>query len=142
MRLAISALGAATLIALTSAFPARAADLTLAVSTTGTGGSVAVAVYRDASSFRLGQGPIASRIVPRTGAVTTVTFPGLAAGRYAVAAYHDTDGNGTLTLWPFGLPKEAYGFSRNARGRFGPPSFDSAAFDLLATGTQQAFALR
>jgi uncharacterized protein (DUF2141 family) len=59
-----------------------------------------------------------------------------------VAAFHDADGNGELTLWPIGLPKEAYGFSRDARGRFGPPAFDAAAFDLPASGATQGLALR
>lgn len=129
-------------LALSFGVPAAAADLTLAISTTAPGGTLAVAVYSDAASFRRGEGPVASRVVSRSGPSTSVTFTGLAPGRYAVAAYHDTDGNGDLTLWPFGLPKEAYGFSRDARGRFGPPSFDSAAFDLPAGGTRQAFTLR
>ena len=29
-----------------------------------------------------------------------------------------------------GVPKAPYGFSRNARGRFGPPAFDDMAFDV------------
>jgi uncharacterized protein (DUF2141 family) len=29
-----------------------------------------------------------------------------------------------------GIPKEPYAFSRDARGRFGPPSFEDAAFEL------------
>ena len=136
MKLAIVA---ATMIAMAS--PAVAADLTLRLSTRSAGGSLAVAVYRDAEAFRRGEGPVASRTVPRTGAVTAVTFTGLPAGRYAVAAFHDTDGNGDLTLWPIGLPREAYGFSNDARSRFGPPSFARAAFDLPAAGATRAFRL-
>lgn len=127
------------LTGLTSA--ATAAELTLDLSTRASGGMLAVAVYRDADAFRRGEGPVASRMVARTGAVTSVVITGLPPGRYAVAAYHDTDGDGDLTLWPFGLPKEAYGFSRDARGQFGPPSFASAAFDLPAAGARQAFRL-
>ena len=120
---------------------ATAADLTLNLSTRGSGGRIAVAIYRDAEAFRRGEGPVASRMVARTGAVTSLTITGLAPGRYAVAAFHDTDGNGDLTLWPIGLPREAYGFSNNARGRFGPPPFAQAAFDVPATGATQAFVL-
>jgi len=120
---------------------ATAADLTLNLSTRGSGGRIAVAVYRNAEAFRRGEGPVASRMVARTGAVTSLTIAGLAPGRYAVAAFHDTDGNGDLTLWPIGLPREAYGFSNDARGRFGPPSFARAAFDLPAVGATQAFRL-
>lgn len=141
MKLAILAGVLATFLAgLTST--ATAADLTLDLSTRGSGGRIAVAVYRDAEAFRRGEGPVASRIVDRTGAVTSVVITGLPPGRYAVAAFHDTDGNGDLTLWPIGLPREAYGFSRNVRGRFGPPNFSAAAFDLPAAGARQAFALR
>lgn len=141
MKLAILAVALAAALG-SVASTAAASDLTLDLATRGTGGRLAVAVYRDAEAFRRGEGPVASRMVARTGAVTTVVIEGLAPGRYAVAAFHDTDGNGDLTLWPIGMPKEAYGFSRDARGRFGPPSFDAAAFDLPATGARQAFSLR
>jgi uncharacterized protein (DUF2141 family) len=133
---------AAALSVLLSAPAALAADLTVSLSSRADGGTLAVAIYRDAAAFRRGEGAVATRTVPRTGATTTVTFTGLAPGRYAVAAFHDTDGNGALSTWPVGLPKEAYGFSRDARGRFGPPAFDAAAFDLPAAGARQAFALR
>lgn len=141
MKLAILA-GALAMFLTGLASAATAADLVLSLSTRGAGGRIAVAVYRDAEAFRRGEGPVASRMVSRTGAVTSVTITGLAPGRYAVAAFHDTDGNGDLTLWPIGLPREAYGFSNDARGRFGPPPFARAAFDLPAAGATQAFRLR
>lgn len=136
MKLAIAA------IVTVLASPAVASDLTLDIASRGSGGSIAVAVYRDAASFRRGEGPVATRTVPRNGPVTAVVIPGLAPGRYAVAAFHDTDGNGDLTLWPIGVPKEAYGFSNDARGRFGPPPFDAAAIDVPARGARGAFTLR
>ncbi len=141
MKLAILAM-ALTMSLVGLAPAASAADLTLNLSTRGSGGRIAVAIYRDAEAFRRSETPVASRMVARTGPVTSLTVTGLPPGRYAVAAFHDTDGNGDLTLWPIGLPREAYGFSNDARGRFGPPSFASAAFDLPATGTTRAFTLR
>lgn len=141
MKLAILT-GGLALACAALAGPSAAQDLTLDLATREAGGRIAIAVYRDAASFQRNENPVVSRIVARTGATTTVVIPGLAPGRYAVAAYHDTDGNGALTLWPFGLPKEAYGFSRDARGQFGPPAFAAAAFDLPAFGTRQAFRLR
>ena len=138
MKLAI----ATATMALLLAPAAMAQDLTLNLSSRGEGGLLAVAVYRDAEAFRRSERPIASRTIPRTGTVTTVTFTGLAPDRYAVAAFHDTDANGRLTLWPIGLPKEAYGFSNDARGQFGPPRFDAASFPLGPSGTSVSFALR
>jgi uncharacterized protein (DUF2141 family) len=47
---------------------------------------------------------------------------------YAVAVVHDRDGNGKLNTNLLGMPREKYGFSSDARGTFGPPSFDDASF--------------
>lgn len=140
MKLAILTSGLALFLA-GLATPSAAQDLTLSLSTREAGGRIAIAVYRDAQSFRRSENPVLSRMIVRTGPVTTVTLTDLPPGRYAVAAFHDTDGNGDLTLWPIGLPKEAYGFSRDARGRFGPPSFAAAAFDLPASGARQPIRL-
>ena len=125
-----------------SAGAATAGDLTLSLTTEASGGKIAIALYRDAESLRRSTGAVRTVMVDRTSPVTTTTLTGLEAGRYVVAVFHDTDGNGRLSTWPVGLPKEAYGFSRNARGRFGPPSFESAAFDLPATGARQSITLR
>lgn len=138
MKLAIAMTASALLVAV----PATAADLHLTLRTQSSGGSIAVAVYANAEDFRASRNPVATRVVPAPGGATSVTISGLAPGRYAVGAFHDADGNGELTLWPIGLPREAYGFSRNARGRFGPPAFEGAAFDLPAEGTRQAITLR
>lgn len=131
-----------TSLLIAGAAPARSADLTLLLAARSGGGRIAVAVYGDAGAFRRGEGAVRTLMAPRTDAVTRVTLTGLAPGRYAVAAFHDTDGDGRLSVWPIGLPKEAYGFSNNARGRFGPPAFDAAAFDLPAGGAHRAIRLR
>ena len=52
------------------------------------------------------------------------------AGRYAVKAYHDADDDGELDRDLFGAPSEDYGFSRDARGTFGPPDFADAAVTI------------
>ena len=64
----------------------------------------------------------------------TLIFENVEPGRYAISAYHDRNSNGRLDSGPFGIPKEPYGFSRDARGAMGPPSFDDAAFDVPAEG--------
>lgn len=59
-----------------------------------------------------------------------LVFTALAPGDYAATAYHDINGDNKLTTNLMRLPIEPYGFSNNARGSFGPPSFKDAAFTL------------
>ena len=54
----------------------------------------------------------------------------LPAGEYAIASYHDENGNGKLDTNALGLPEEGYGFSNDARGMFGPPKFSEAVFEF------------
>jgi uncharacterized protein (DUF2141 family) len=56
-------------------------------------------------------------------------FRGLPSGPLAISVVHDADLSGDLTTNVFGVPVEGYGFSRDARGTFGPPAFSEAAFD-------------
>jgi len=62
-------------------------------------------------------------------------FENLEPGEYAVKLYHDKNDNDELDTNFAGIPKEAYGFSRNARGTFGPPTYEKAAFTLNSTTT-------
>ena len=58
-------------------------------------------------------------------------FEGLAAGRYAVLAFHDANGNGELDVNFMGIPREPLGFSRRYWGR-GAPVFAEAAVEVEA----------
>jgi uncharacterized protein (DUF2141 family) len=67
---------------------------------------------------------------PAKAGETIVTVDGVPAGSWAVLSYQDENDNGKLDRNVLGIPKEPYAFSRDARGRFGPPSFEDAAFEL------------
>jgi uncharacterized protein (DUF2141 family) len=57
---------------------------------------------------------------------------GLRDGDYAIALLHDENGNDEMDK-SGGLikkPKEDFGFSNNAMGSFGPPSFEKAKFSV------------
>lgn len=56
--------------------------------------------------------------------------PDLPFGEYAIAVYHDKNTNGKLDTNFLGIPKEEYGFSNNARGKFGPASWEDAKFSV------------
>ncbi|MBS0455463.1 MAG: DUF2141 domain-containing protein [Proteobacteria bacterium] len=129
-------LGAA-LLSLGAITGASAADLTVRISATSRAsndgapqGQINAALYGDAASWpKDGQRLQGERVNLGTGPATVV-FRGLAPGRYAVSAFLDEDGDGKLGTNMAGIPREPYGFSRDARGRFGPPPFDDAAVDV------------
>jgi uncharacterized protein (DUF2141 family) len=49
-------------------------------------------------------------------------------GTLAISCFHDENGNGKLDTNFLGIPKEGVAMSNNAKGRFGPPSFEDASF--------------
>ncbi len=59
-----------------------------------------------------------------------IVYENVPNGTYAVSVMHDENGNGELDTALFGIPTEPYGFSNNARGQFGPPSFEDTKFTL------------
>ncbi len=63
-----------------------------------------------------------------------VIFDEVPAGKYAVSYIHDENSNDELDAGMMGIPKEGYGFSNDARGFMGPPSFKDQIFEL-ATDT-------
>ncbi len=64
-----------------------------------------------------------------------IIFREIPSGIYAISVVHDEDNNGELNTNFFGIPTELIGFSNNASSRFGPPSFEKAAFDLSESKT-------
>jgi uncharacterized protein (DUF2141 family) len=57
-------------------------------------------------------------------------FAGTAPGTYAVSVFHDENSNGKLDTNFMGIPREGVGASNNAKGHFGPPKFEAAAFQF------------
>ncbi len=51
-------------------------------------------------------------------------------GTYAIAGYHDENSDGRLNFNLLHIPKEGVCASNDAKGHFGPPSFDDAKFLL------------
>lgn len=95
-------------------------------------GSVRVALLDSESAFADDAPPHRSASVkPSTGSATVV-FEGLEHGTYAVKLFHDLNENEKLDTNFIGLPKEPFGFSNNAMGRFGPPSYDDVKFTFDA----------
>ena len=64
-----------------------------------------------------------------------ITFGDIPFGEYGVKVHHDEDSNDEMNTNFLGIPSENYGFSNNASGTFGPPSWEDAKF-LFNTDTQ------
>ncbi len=56
----------------------------------------------------------------------------LKTSKYAFRYFHDENKNNKLDTKWLGIPVEGFGFSNNAKGTFGPPSFEKWIFDLKA----------
>ncbi len=55
-------------------------------------------------------------------------FEDIPPGKYAMAVIHDENMNGKLDTNWLGIPTEGYGFSNDAKGLLGAPSFSAASF--------------
>ena len=98
-------------------------------------GRIHVGVYKDATSFPKTKFAFAGKEVAVNGVGSAeIVIAGLAPGRYAVAVFHDTNGNGKLDTNMLGVPTEPYTFSNGAVAKWSSPGFEEAAFDLPAGG--------
>lgn len=85
--------------------------------------------------------PAARTAVVPAGASVRIDFGHVPAGRYAISLIHDENGNRKMDM-AIMMPKEGYGFSRNAPVSFGPPKFDKAAFDVTSGDVVQQAKMR
>ena len=94
------------------------------------GGSVALALFDSGESFDQRDPAVDKIFLPVENGGCEWVLDGLSPGEYAVMAFHDRNANGELDKNKLGIPQEPYGFSQGARGKFGPPKFKRARFQL------------
>ncbi len=61
---------------------------------------------------------------------TRIDIDDLPEGEYALAIFHDENGNDELDTNWLGIPKESIGFSKARMKAFGPPSFRECAMKI------------
>lgn len=113
------------------AAPALAGELTVRIGTVeGTSGQVMVAILDSEAAFN-GEAPAVLSVLlpPRPGTLTFST-DALVDGAYGIRVMHDENGNGDMDNNMVGMPIESWGFSNNAVGNFGPPSWGDVRFEL------------
>ena len=112
-----------------------AAELQVTVHGTADGGIVNWALYADEVQHDSGKKMRGGR-QDSAGASTTVSLGPVEPGRYSVAIFLDVDGDGEFDQNFFGIPKEPFGFSNNAMGAMGKPSFEIASFEVGPDGAK------
>ncbi|SFC56369.1 DUF2141 domain-containing protein [Massilia yuzhufengensis] len=137
MRHPITALLACALL-FSAALPASAATVEVRVSNVAARGKVSVAVC-DRERFL--KECTYSASVPAQAGETVVTLKDIPPGNWAVLAFQDANENGKLDRNFIGIPSENYGFSRDAKNRFGPPGFDDAVIEVREGTTVAAIRL-
>lgn len=96
-------------------------------------GQVRVAVFNGEDRWL--KRSIYSRILDIKGHACELVIENVPHGDYGIAVFHDENGNGKNDRNFLGIPKEAYGFSNNARRKFGPPSWTEAKFAVSSSAT-------
>ena len=125
-----------------AAVAAQAGDLTVEVNVPDQRqGAVRAALFDKAEGFPRGT-PLRTAAAQPVQGKATLQFTDLPPGDYALTAFLDENSNTKLDTNLFGMPTEPYGFSRNARGMTGPPSFADATFRVQDGAQQQAFELK
>jgi uncharacterized protein (DUF2141 family) len=99
-------------------------------------GQLVVLMFNNAEDFPTKQDQaIFTNKVQVYGPTARIVFETVPAGTYAIAVYHDENMNGKMDRHWYGPPKEGYGASNDAKGKFGPPQFDDAKFEVNETQT-------
>ena len=95
-------------------------------------GKVKIGLFDSKESYSSGEKPFRGFLVAINDKKAECTFKEILYGTYAIKVYQDKNVNGELDTNFIGIPKEPYGFSNNARGRFGPAKWDDAQFFFTA----------
>ncbi|WGK69750.1 DUF2141 domain-containing protein [Candidatus Haliotispira prima] len=95
-------------------------------------GIVHLGLYDQAKNFAKKRTPaMAGFYIKAVTPVTEFLLGNIAPGRYAIAVYHDLNGDKKLNQNLFGVPVERYGFSHNIFGKLGSaPRFEQASFEV------------
>ena len=116
-------------LALIGAAPAPTGEVTVALTGLRSAkGLIQACLTRDKGAFPdCRKDPDSRRLTLPASDAASIRFAALPAGRYAIALLHDENGNGRADMTLM-VPREGFGFSRDAAVQFGPPKFGKAAF--------------
>ena len=106
-------------------------------------GLIAVTLYADDSSrFLARRGSLYVGRIQARAPTTRVCIHLPGTGVYAIAVYHDEDGNRRINRSGIGMPQEGFGFSNNPRTLLSVPSFRSVRINVPRTNMRTSVRLR
>ena len=95
-------------------------------------GSVHLALFRSGKDFPKGK-PVETKKLTAGSKSVQIQFA-VEPGDYAIAVYHDENGNGKMDKQIFGIPKEPYGFSNDIKPVMSAPKFSECQFTVSKDG--------
>jgi len=106
-------------------------------------GVVRACMTRDAQRFpRCQDSTQGYRTVVPAGEAASLRFTNVAPGTYAIALLHDENDNGKADRVLGMMPREGFGFSRDAPVNMGPPDFEDAAIEVGTGPLHQTIRMR
>lgn len=110
--------------------PASSSILVVVEGLENTKGSIQCGVWKAREGFP-NTGNFSRRVVSLSKAgPASCRFDALPAGTYAIAIFHDENGNGRMDKGLFGVPKEGYGVSNNRTYAMAPPKWEESKLSL------------
>lgn len=95
-------------------------------------GKLMIALIDNAEAFDSNDSAVRDESVAVTRGEGLANFRAVPYGTYAIKVFHDENSNGELDTNFVGFPKEPFGFSMDAMGKFGPPTFEQAKFEIAS----------
>lgn len=93
-------------------------------------GKIQIGIFNNAAKFPDEGGEYRIEFIKVNSKDVTYKITDLPYGDYAIALFHDVNGDGTCNLNFLGIPKEPYGFSNNVKPVVSAPSFSSAKISV------------
>ena len=110
-------------------------SLTVAGIDQSAGGKIKLGVFNSHETFKTKSNPLFEATLAANDTIEKYTFKEIPSGLYAIALFHDENGDNTLNTKKLGIPSEGVGFSGEYKGKIKPPNFKDASFQLTIDTT-------
>lgn len=96
-------------------------------------GIIWIGIYDSEENYMIKERAIVEGVnVTQTGSIQ-INIPDLQYGTYAIAIFHDINGNGELDRNLIGIPSEPYAFSKKPKSKWRLPRFHEVKFDFTSS---------